>query len=373
MKLFVLSDASSIHTCRWVTSLSQRGCDILLFSLLKCDLTPYESLPNVQVYSCDFQVDSTSHFSQRLADKFIYLRALRQIRKQLRHCRPDLLHAHYASSFGLLGALSSYHPFLLSLWGSDVYIYPRAGKLYESLLRFTLRRADRLLSTSHCMAREAARYTDKPMLITPFGVDLQRFHPEPHTTRPNTFVVGNVKALRACYGIDVLIRAFSLVCQRNPQLDTQLLIAGIGPDKEMLEQLCSNLHIADKVRFLGYIPNEQLPQLYSSFDVAVSLSHSESFGVVAVEAMSCGCPVVTSDADGFCEVVEHGVTGFVVPKADLEAAADALQRFIDNPQLRDTMGAAGRARVEKLYDWEKNVDTMMEVYNSMLNSSYHKR
>ena len=195
---------------------------------------------------------------------------------------------------------------------------------------------------------------------------MQRFAPLACDSKPATFVIGNVKALKYCYGIDTLIRAFALVCRRNSGLDTRLLIAGTGPDREDFERLCDELGVRDRVDFLGFIPNEQLPALYARFDVAVSLSRDESFGVVAVEAMSCQCPVVTSDAEGFQEVVADGETGFVVPKENPEAAADAIQRFIDNPDLRRTMGAAGRQRVAQLYDWEKNVDTMISIYRDIL-------
>ena len=360
----MIADADSIHTRRWVAALSQRGCEILLFNLLRCDCSFYHAMPHVQVYSCDFVLDEAAAGSQRIAAKLIYLRAVKRLRGQIRRFRPDLVHAHNASSCGLVGALSLCHPFLLSVWGSDVYTFPRQGRLYATLLRFALRRADVVLSTSHCMARETSRYTAKSIRVTPFGVDMRRFAPLA-AVKPAAFVMGNVKTLKECYGIDTLIRSFALVCRRNPGLDTRLLIAGTGPDRELLEALCVELGVRERVDFLGFIPNEQLPGVYAQFDVAVSLSREESFGVVAVEAMSCQCPVVTSDAEGFQEVVADGVTGFVVPKDNPQAAADAIQKFIDDPQLRQTMGETGRRRVAERYDWEQNVDTMMEIYRDM--------
>ena len=368
MKVLLLSDAGSIHTFRWVRSLSQRGCEILLFNLLHCDLSPYDGMPNVQVYSCNFVLRDSAALSQRLLDKMVYVKAVRKLRQQLKAFQPDFLHAHYACSFGLIGALAGFHPYVLSVWGSDVYDYPRQGTIYRQLLTFTLRKADYVLSTSHCMARETNKYTSKPISVTPFGVDMQRFRPVPIADKPVSFVVGNVKTLKFCYGIDTLIRSFAIVHQRHPQTDMRLLIAGTGPDREQLIALCEELGIRHLVDFLGYIPNQQLPELYAKFDVSVSLSREESFGVVAVEAMSCGCPVVTSDAEGFCEVVDNNVTGFIVPKDNPAAAADAIERFIDNPKLHADMGAAARQRVAELYDWERNVDTMMDIYRRVISS-----
>lgn len=368
MRVLILSDADSIHTLRWVRSLSQRGCKILLFNLLKCDLSPYDGMSNVQVYSCDFVLRDNAALSQRILDKMVYLKAIHILCRQIKKFRPDFLHAHYACSFGLIGALSGFHPYVLSVWGSDVYNYPQQGSLYRHLLTFTLRKADHILSTSHCMARETHKYTSKPIDVTPFGVDMKRFAPVTATDKPATFVVGNVKTLKYCYGIDTLIRAFAIVHQRHPDTDMRLLIAGTGPDRDQLVALSEELNVRPLVNFLGFIPNLELPKLYAKFDVSVSLSREESFGVVAVEAMSCACPVVTSDAEGFSEVVDHGVTGFVVPKDNPEAAAEAIERFINHPELREQMGKAARQRVAQLYDWNRNVDTMMDIYNRVISS-----
>ena len=368
MKVLILSDASSIHTQRWVFSLLRRGCEITLFNLLSHDLSMYKGVPNLKVVSCDIRVDEKKATSQRLMDKFVYIKALSLLKKTIRDTRPDFVHAHYVCSYGLLGALAGYHPYVLSVWGSDVYDYPYHGKVYDKLLRFALGRADYILSTSNCMARQTSLFTPKPISVTPFGVDMRLFAPVNDGRQRGEFVVGNVKALKECYGIDTLIQAFALADRQRPDVPKRLVIVGEGPDEAALKELCGTLGIEDKVDFSGYIANKELPAVYSSFDVAVSLSREESFGVVAVEAMSCECPVVTSDADGFCEVVEDGVTGYIVPRNDPQSAAEAIIRLMDNPDKRAEMGRAGRKRVAALYDWERNVDGMMEIYHRVISS-----
>lgn len=364
MRIFILSEIISIHTRRWVTSLCQRGHTVFLFGLLKSDVTPYDGIPNLTIYSCGYSLDEISRRRQWINGKIQYLGGLYAAKRKIKEFKPDILHAHYASSYGLIGALSGFHPFIVSVWGSDVYEYPNAGTVYRRLLQYTFKKADTILSTSHCMADETRKYTDKDISITPFGVDVNRFAPIKSSETPNTdFVIGNVKALQPVYGIDILIKAFAELCQLASDRNLLLKIAGTGPQKEELQDMCNTLGISDKVQFLGYIPNEQLPTLYSSFDVAVSLSRRESFGVVAVEAMSCECPVVTSDADGFKEVVVDGETGFIVPVEDSHAAAQALYKILSDAQLRTSMGRAGRQRVLRLYDWDRNVDIMENIYS----------
>jgi glycosyltransferase involved in cell wall biosynthesis len=367
MKIFLLSDSGSIHTKRWVSALSGRGMTVFLFGLNTMnDIEYYQQYPDVIVQKTHYTNSIKGLKIGSITGKIRYLLAVMSLKRCIKQFQPDILHAHYASSYGLLGALSGFHPYILSVWGSDVYDFPNISFLHKRILKYNLSKADRILSTSHIMATEARRYTNKSITITPFGVDLSLFKKQ-HTSRhDDIFVVGNVKTLAPKYGIDVLIHAFKMVIDNNPHKRLCLEIVGEGPDKEKLEQLARNLGISEYVIFRGKIENHMLPLVYNAVSVSVSVSDSESFGVVAVEAMACECPVVVSDADGFTEVVANGETGFIVPKRDVSSTAAAIQKFIDNPLLRIKMGQNGRKRVEELYDWNKNVNKMLSVYQEIM-------
>lgn len=361
MRVLILSEANSIHTKRWIEALCQRGINIMLVSLSQPRDGFYESIGVKCLYINEAKFDAPT------ISKLGYIKLVRLVNKAVREFAPDIIHAHYASSYGLIGALAGFHPYIVSVWGSDVYEFPKLNPINKFLFKYVMRCADVLLSTSHVMGKETHKYTDKEICVTPFGVDTKRFCKTEIGVSSGMFVVGNVKTLAPKYGIDVLIRAYKLIVDRNPALDTELRIYGIGPCREEYELLTEQLGIADKVRFMGWVDNAKLPEVYSSLSVSVSVSvsDSESFGVVAVEAMACECPVVTSDADGFTEVVDDRVTGFIVPKRNIEATADSIQRFIDDPTLRSKMGTEGRKRVLRLYDWEKNVDLMCDIYNKL--------
>lgn len=361
MKILLLAPGTSIHTKRWANSLCERGFGIVIFSITRFDKKDY----NKQITIYDAQLDIKS-IGNRFFSQIEYLKTLFLLRKILKKEQPDILHAHYASSYGLLGALTRFKPYIISVWGSDVYEFPNISILHRSILRYNLSCANKILSTSHVMAQETKKYTSKKIAVTPFGVDIENFKKRV-IEKNNEFVVGNVKSLDKKYGIDVLIQAFKLVVNNNPDKALKLQIIGEGPDRGKLEQLTKDLGIESMVQFLGKIKNDLLPEYYNSFSVSVSVSvsDSESFGVVAVEAMACECPVITSDADGFTEVVKDSVTGFIVPKRNPQKTADAIQRFIDNPELCKKMGIAGRRRVIELYEWNSNVDSMIAIYNGM--------
>ncbi len=366
MKIFTLSDPFSIHTKRWVSALAERGIQIYLFGFGEEKSNSFDKYSNVQVYIHHVRIKS--QLKNGSFEKLKYLTVIQSIKKCIKDFQPDILHAHYASSYGLLGALTGFHPFIISIWGSDIYDFPNISFFHKKIIKYNLSKADQVLSTSHIMAKEASKYTNHKMKITPFGVDIDLFKKEDCINNNDTFVVGNVKTLSSKYGIDVLIKAFKIVKDSNSDKDIRLEIIGDGPDRDKLKKLVDHLVLADCVYFRGKIENSLLPKWYNSFSVSVSVSvsDSESFGVVAVEAMACECPVVVSDADGFTEVVVDGETGFIVPKRDVQATANAIQQFINNPLLRNDFGAKGRERVIELYDWNKNVETMIGIYSKIL-------
>lgn len=364
MKVFIISDAQSVHTQRWVTSLLDKGLDIVLYSI-KPDVSEFFSSRDIKCYFFDL-------FKYKRERKgvfynvWMHYKAVKDLRRVLKIENPDILHAHYATSYSLIAALSGFHPLIVSIWGSDIYIFPKQLKVNELIVKYNLKKADKVLSTSHVMAKEASLYTNKKIDITPFGVDIDLFKRSSSTPK-GKFIIGSVKSLSFKYGNEYLIRAFKVIKDNNPSLDCYLELVGRGPDERKLRNLAIELEISNRVIFTGYIRNDVLPKVYDRFSVACYMSISESFGVSAIESMACKCPVVTSDADGFTEVVENGVTGFIVPKYDYLAAANAIQTFIDDPSKIVTMGEAGRERVKLLYNWDDNIDTMISIYQSVMN------
>ena len=170
MKLFIMSDAGNVHTQRWVTSLAARGAKIMLFSLSDTGMDFYDGIPNVECLSFSYNSLTKKLCGGNSLSKLKYLNTVSLIKKAIKNFAPDIVHAHFASSYGLLGALAGKHPYVVSVWGSDVYYFPRISPLHKFILKYNLAQADVVLSTSRAMARETQRYTSKEPLITPFGV-----------------------------------------------------------------------------------------------------------------------------------------------------------------------------------------------------------
>lgn len=352
MKVLLLSDANSIHTQRWVAALAKKGVEIFLFSRDRCETSWHKNLPGVSVYGYTTKQKATSKVHNSLLIKLIfYFPLLFKIRKTIRSFSPDIVHAHFASTYGLYGALCGFSPFVLSVWGSDVYEIPEKSSLARYLLKFTLSRADCICSTSRAMAAQTRRYTDKSIRVIPFGVDTETFKKMEGILPGGGYVIGTIKRLHPRYGIDTLIEACALLIKKYSHRPILLMIAGEGPSLVSLQQKARELGIENKVSFTGKIRHEEVPAFLSGFSVFVALSRQESFGVAAVEAMACECPVIVSDAEGFLEIVRHSETGWIVPRENPEAAALAIEKLMNHPTLGEQMAKKAREDIILNYAW----------------------
>src|SRR6185437_8910549 len=198
---------------------------------------------------------------------------------------------------------------LLSVWGSDVFEFPYQSRARARLIRFNLRSASRVASTSLAMARQVQALVPdiRPPTVTPFGVDCDRFAPQP-ARDDGVITIGTVKVLEHRYGIDLLIEAFGRL-QRDHSLIAagvahrlRLTIVGDGVDRRALEAQADRWCKRGTVDFIGSVPHHEVPRWLNRFDVYVAASRIESFGVAVVEASACGIPVVVSDVGGLPEV-----------------------------------------------------------------------
>lgn len=357
-KFLILGDANSSHIQKWASGIVSRGYIVKIFSLTSCsDLTLQDK--GVDVYS--------SSCARR--NKLCYPFAVYEVWQLIKEFKPDIIHAHYASSYGLIGALSRFHPFVLSVWGSDVYSFPKISFLYKWLLKFNLRKADKICSTSYAMKEEIKKYTDKDITVIPFGVNLNVFKPMPsqHVFKDNSMVIGTIKALEKNYGLQYLIDAFAILRNRvKEEYAVKLLIVGKGSFEGELKTKTNILGIESETVFTGFISPAEIPFYQNMLDITVFPSLSESFGVSVVEAMACGKPVIVTNVGGLPEVVENNITGLIVPPENAEKLAEAMETLLKDKQLRIKFGKQGRQRAEKLYNFENNLDSMIRIYEELL-------
>ncbi|KXG08979.1 D-inositol 3-phosphate glycosyltransferase [Anoxybacillus sp. P3H1B] len=353
MKVALLAPSKSIHTHKWASFYQQRGIDVKVITFK--DHYSMEHAKEVETWV----------LPKWFPGKLSYISSVFALKRLLLEFQPDILHAHYVSSYGLVGALTNTHPFYVSVWGRDIYQFPVQNRLNRGIVEFTLQKADVICSTSHVMAAETKKYTDKHVEVTPFGVDLTIFKPL-EKQKKETITIGTVKSLSDKYGIADLIKAFAIVYKEYPH--TNLLIVGDGPQRQEYEQLAETLGIRHVTTFTGRIPNTEVPAYINDMDIFAvpSTEDSESFGVAAVEAMACGVPVIVSNVGGLPEVVKRDVTGLIVPKENPSALAEAFRYLLQDTALRSKMGKNGVNHVKQHYDWVDNANNMLNLYKKTL-------
>ena len=343
MKICFLAPANSAHIEKWSGYFVSQGHEVHIISF-----TPGE-IPGTTVHLIDCGAAGDSSDAKKLR----YLLKAGAVRKLVREIHPDIINAHYATSYGTVAALAGLKNYIVSVWGADIYDFPNKSPLHKALLKFCLARAPHLFSTSRAMADEAAKYTGKPFDITPFGVNMELFCPDRRDRTDHDFVIGTVKALSYKYGIDYLVKASAILLKENPDMPLRLRIAGKGPEAEAFKRLAEDCGIADRVAWLGFISQEQAAKEWANMDLAVVYStlNSESFGVSAVEAQACGCPTIIADVPGLMEATWPGVTSVVVPRKDERALADAIFALYSDAEKRKELGMRGRQFVLDNYEY----------------------
>ena len=300
----------------------------------------------------------------------------------------DMLHSHYWLSGWAARELRD-------AWGAPiVQMFHTLGKMKDSVAsdpsqRETLRRieveseivqfADRLVAATPAEKEQLIKlYGADPAVISivPPGVNLTHFRPLPMKSSrqqigvdPADWMILFVGRIEPLKGVDTLIRAMALLAHECPTWVNRLSLAIIGGDPntnenaemERLKQMHAELKLGELVVFLGAKDQDTLQYYYNAAEVLVMPSHYESFGMVALEAMACGTPVIASDVGGLSHLVRDGKTGFHVPNGDHVALASTLARLLQDDALRRRLGEQAWMWAQN-YNWNKIGDRILDVY-----------
>jgi D-inositol-3-phosphate glycosyltransferase len=255
---------------------------------------------------------------------------------------------------------------------------PRERIFHE---RQAVRRADAIVTGSDHERSLLERFYDadpQKLHTIPCGVDLELFHPRDRNSdrralglppdQPVLLAVGRLERLK---GLDILVEALAQLDDPRPLL----LIAGgdaqSGEYREELRAKARDLGVDEDVRFLGPVAHERLPMYYSAADVTVVPSYYESFGLVAVESMACGTPVVASRVGGLVSTVTDGVNGYLIPWRCPEPFAEKLEVLLHNPELRANFSRSARRSVER-FRWQTVACDVARLYDELARGFPHR-
>lgn len=241
-------------------------------------------------------------------------------------------------------------------------------RLSRAIQRFALRRAKLLISPSRAHAQEIARELGcdpRSLQVVPNCIDLTEMPLSDQVTGDGRTVlfVGRLERVK---GFSLFLEAAQLVLRECPS--TRFRVAGANhptlPHAEV-DQMIRSYSLQDHVELLGHVPWHRLVALYQEASLCVVPSHYESFGLVALEAMACGVPVVAARAGGLPEIIEDGMTGRLFPAGEAPALANAIASLLRNRDERIQMGSAGRERAQSKFSIEENCAANLGLYKDM--------
>ena len=366
MKICFVSDAADIHTHRWAGYFANRGHDVHIISFDR----PSNDMENISLHVLRMFSAKTTILKYTI--NLLYV--LKQLKKLIKEIKPEILHGHSIRDHTIIAALTGFHPFVVTAWGSDVLIYPKESKVIKYAVSFALRRADLITSdgenTEEAMIKMGIE--DGKIKTIFHGTNTEKFSPS-HKDEKNVNefwsfdspTVLSTRRLGPIHDVGTLIKAVPSVLEEIP--DAKFIIVGSGEQKEYLMDLAKSLNVSDATRFVGWIPNDKLPQYLTSVDVYVSTSLSDS-GLAAstAEAMACGLPVIITDFGDNRKWVEDGVNGFIVPLKDPKSLSEKIIYLLKNKQVRTKFGMGNRKIIEEKNNHYREMEKMENIYKELI-------
>jgi len=294
----------------------------------------------------------------------------------IRGGRPDIVNVFYAVPTGLAGAVIKKKcrlPVVLSLIGRDIP-GPGIPVFWKNHVRRTARWVSEVIFISGYGRTAVFGPRSREGTVIPFGVDTDRFRPD-IDGRPVREALGIPSGALALFALqrldrwkraDVLVRAMKILTGR---IDAYLVIGGKGPEKGPLTDLARSLGISSRIIFAGYVPESDLPAYYSMADIFAFHSTYETFGVVLVQAMAAGKPVVSADSTAIPELIENGVNGLLVPALDEKAFAEAVLSLHADRSTLKRFSVESRKRAVEKFQWDRIATQYEDVFLGCLGSA----
>jgi glycosyltransferase involved in cell wall biosynthesis len=282
--------------------------------------------------------------------------------------RFDVINVHWPFPHGLFAIIPAriFGARVVSTCHGAELALGRKKPWIRKVLGWLLKKSDLVGCNSSHTAGEAWAISGVTAKVIPYGATIELQPPAPVAAQPaaTATLLFSGRAIQR-KGIPYLIRALPLVLKQRP---VRLLITGNGDRRAEWEALVAEMHLQDTVKFLGFVSSEELSNLYRTCDLYVhpaifdDKGDTEGLGVVLVEALMNERPVVASGVGGIVDVIQHEVTGLLVPEKDEPALASAILRLLDNPDLARRLGVAGRQYAEWMFDWTRITDETEALY-----------
>ena len=338
MRVIWLCDQDSPHIKRWKSAIEMHDVEVLTVSLPK------------------------------LRPRFRYAFAIASIDRRVRSFAPDIIHAHFASSYGVVSTFINWPcPKVTSVWGSDVLTSPTQGSIYNLFLKRSLSHPDYVVTNSEFLKKCASELVPRDYLHIPFGVDVSEFQTASRKRLGTSAIrLGIVKRLHPVAGVDLAIKALSILHKKYPDKNYFLTIVGEGPERAKLEMLIRELELESHTEMLGELNKHDVAKVYQTFDIAIFPSRVEGLGVSIIEAMMSEVPVVAHNIGGIQELLVNGQHGWPLKSNSPIEVASQIHSVIENYSHAKTLALRAQKFVMDKYDLKNNIQVLVSLYEQIV-------
>jgi glycosyltransferase involved in cell wall biosynthesis len=369
MRICYLAAAGNNITQKWVNYFGRKGHEVHVISRQFSHETPGEGyFEGIKVHLLRGLLPQHWAIAWYVNMWFWCL----QVRRLIKKIKPDVIDAHYITTYGHLAIASGFHPVVLTAWGSDILIEPKKNRLIKCLTRYALSHAQIIVCTSADVRKEIIKLGMNPdrIRIIYCGVDTEKFNPlrgrklREKLGLHDEPVIISTRKLNPIYNVAMLIRAIPLVLKQAPQ--ARFIIAGTGRQSEYLKNLANSLGISRNINFVGWLMPDDLPDYLASADIYVSTSLSDSGSISLHEAMACELAPVVTDLPSIREWINDGENGLLVPVNNYQALAEKIIYLIQHKEIRERFGQENRRIIKEKAEYEEQMEQAEKLYEQLL-------
>lgn len=353
MRICFLGHGKSVHIKRWLQYFRKKGHDVHLITFCDADIE------DVKVYNAgSLNINSNGGNWQ-------YISKLGQVKKLIRDINPDIVNAHYVTSYGFIGALAGFSPLVVSAWGSDILVTPKENMVYKGITRYALNKADLITSDSNYMTQEILKLTNTRTVTVPMGVEGKLCN-LPRNESAECLKILSLRSIDKNSNIDLIVKAFSILVNKYGYRSAKLIIVNDGPEIQNIRRLVEEENLAHNVELLGFVHREELLNLLLSSNIYISIPTSDSTSVTLLEAMACGIINIVSDIPANTEWIQDGINGIILKYRDPESIAKAILSAAEDYKLKQSSVEINRDIILKRAVWEDNMDEIEKQYEALI-------
>lgn len=355
MKICYFADGESIHIVRWCRHFAALGNEVHLISFKKV------SVEGVTTHHIDTGNISVAGGNWKVLFRY------KKVIKLLSEIRPDIFHSHYATSYGITGALCGFHPYVITALGSDVLISPKRSFIYKALLKYAFSKADWITAMADHMktAIEELGVDKRKVQTVPFGIDPSVFNSSGRKLSDDSFVITSTRNFEPVYNIPHLINAVAIARKTIPNLKLNLI--GAGSLKKDIEKLVDDKGLSSCTVFFGKVPQVKISEVLNGSHLFISVSLSDGNNISLNEAMACGAYCIATEIPANTQWINDGVNGSLIKIDDVQGLADKIiSSYRNYEELQKTAVPINELIIKEKALWQNNMKRVEEKYKSLI-------